>query len=230
LRGFSTQDLSHHIKLAIAVITHAAPLEAAQAKKLFMDDRRSGRLMRFLVRVVPGRGRGRDLFPVVRTLSKYLGARAVNPKWTSYGALELDVFVDHPKDLDLLVAAIEPLADVEFARNLDEPPKPRSKEETVARAVSYFNAERFFESHEDLESLWRTSQGGEKELLQGMILVCAAFVHEQKGERGVALGIVKRSLPKLAWTAREYHGVDIGRLKGRMEKALSQGDLAVFKI
>ena len=186
--------------------------------------------MRFLIRVLPGAGRGQDLLRVVRTLSKYLGARAVNPKWTSYGALELDVFVANPSDLDVLLAAVEPLASVEFSRNLDDPPKPRSKEEIVERAVALFNAERFFESHEDLESLWRTAQGGEKELLQGMILVCAAFVHEQKGERSVALGIVKRSLPKLAWTEREYHGIDVGRLERRMERALSQGDLAVFKI
>jgi len=186
--------------------------------------------MRFLVRVVPARGRREEFLHVLRTLSKYLGARTVNAKWTSYGALEVDVFVERRGEVELLVAAIEPLAEVEFTRNLDEAPPYRSKGETVRESVAYFNHERFFESHEELERLWRNANGAEKELLQGLILVCAAFVHDQKGERSVAMGIVTRALPKLVWDEGKYHGIDVGRIRKRMEAAVAEGDLPVFRI
>jgi uncharacterized protein len=216
--------------LAYSVITHAVSTRDLASKNLSSEARDSGRLMRFLVRFAPAQGRREDFLRVVRTLSKYLGARTVNAKWTSYGALEVDVFVEKPAELEVLLAAVEPLAEAEFARSLDEAPAHRSKQEIIAESVAYFNGERFFESHEELERLWRTAHGPERELLQGLILVCAALVHEQKGERTVGLGIVRRALPKLAWGGGEYHGIDVARVKRRLEAALAEGSLTVFRI
>ena len=51
--------------------------------------------------------------------------------------------------------------------------------------------------HEVLEGLWKISTGGEKDLLNGIILVAAAMVHFQKNEIGIGISILKRAMVKL---------------------------------
>ena len=120
----------------------------------------------------------------------------VNPKWTSYGALEVDVFAGTDPDCETFLAAVEPLGEAEFTRNLSQATPALSTQETVDEARSLFNHERFWEGHEVLESLWRVSTGAEKSLVQGIILVCAAYVHVQKDEEEVALGVASRGRPE----------------------------------
>ena len=131
-----------------------------------------------------------------------MGGKAVNAKRTSYGALEIDIFVASRQDFDVFLAAVEPLGKMEFYKDLQEVPPFLPKAEAIAEAVSLFNAERFWEAHEVLESQWRVAQGDEKLLLQGLILVCAAFVHEQKGEKAVAMGVAKARASFAPWRQR----------------------------
>ncbi len=49
--------------------------------------------MRFLIRLVPKDTDRASLLSSIRRIAADLAGRAVNPKWTSYGALELDVFL-----------------------------------------------------------------------------------------------------------------------------------------
>jgi len=167
---------------------------------------------------------------VVRGVAASVGPRAVNPKWTSYGALEVDVFADAKADFLTFVAAMEPLVRVEFAKDLQEAWTHQSKEASVAEAVSLFNAERFWEAHEVLEALWRVAVGEEKTLLQGLILVCAAFVHVQKGEHEVALGVATRSIPKLAWKERAYKDIAVAAVRETVMRMVDGGALSLFKI
>jgi len=167
---------------------------------------------------------------VVRGIASSIGVRAVNPKWTSYGALEVDVFAETKGDFETFVAAIEPLGRVEFARDLQETQRHLTKEAAVAEAVSLFNAERFWETHEVLEALWRVAHGEEMNLLQGLILVCAAFVHVQKGEAEVALGVARRSIPKLAWGEPEYNGVGVATVRERVVRMVDTGALELFEL
>ena len=51
------------------------------------------------------------------------------------------------------------------------------KNQSIKDGIFYFNNERFWESHEALEGAWIQCQDDEKELIQGIILVAAAFVH-----------------------------------------------------
>jgi uncharacterized protein len=169
--------------------------------------------MRFLVRLVPKQGDGESFLRTVRTISRQLGMRAVNPKWTSYGALELDVFANSQRDIELLAATLEPLANPEFIRNLSEPRDFMPKDKLIELAREYFNAERYWECHEELESIWRVSEGGEKRLLQGLILVCASLVHHQKDELDVAVSISGRALRLLPDEQRDYFGIDIQALR-----------------
>ncbi len=187
--------------------------------------------MRFLARVVPLRERPREAtLGIVRSLARYLGAEVKNPKWTSYGALEVDVFVPSQQDSLLLHAALAPLAKIEFWRNLDEPPHFTAREQVVEEARSFFNAERFWESHETLEALWRNTRGEEKELQQGLILVAAAYVHLQKDEPKVALGIFRRALPQLRWKEGHYLGIDIEAVRKQVEAIVKSGRPEIFRI
>ncbi len=158
-----------------------------------------------------------------------MGGKAVNAKTTSYGALEMDVFVESQADFDVFLAAIEPLGKLEFYKDLQEAPRFLPKADAIAEAVSLFNAERFWEAHEVLESLWRVAEGDEKLLLQGLILVCAAFVHLQKDEYEVAIGVAKRSLPLLSWEG-EYHDIAVGPLKEKVGRMVESQKLSVFRL
>jgi hypothetical protein len=186
--------------------------------------------LRFLVRVLPKEPDRQAFLESVKALAKALGARVAHPRWTSYGALEVDAFAPSAQDFELFVAVIEPLSRVEFSKNLDDVPPFKPKEEVLEEAKGYFNAERYWECHETLESVWRPSKGEEKSLVQGIILVCAALVHEQRGERSVALGIYKRALPQIAWHELAYHGIDIPHLRRNVERSLAEGGLSPFKI
>jgi len=187
--------------------------------------------LRFLARLVPLQERSREgNLKIVRSLARYLGTEVRNPKWTSYGALEVDVFAPSKGDSLLLEAALKPLMKVEFWRNLDEPPHFMPREEVVEEARSYFNAERFWESHETLEGLWRNTGGEEKELQQGLILVAAAFVHLQKDETEVALSILRRALPKLGRSERTYLGVDIEAVRKHVKDIIDSGRPEIFRI
>jgi len=185
---------------------------------------------RFLLRIVPREPDRESFLGSLKAIGGSVGASVKHPRWTSYGALEVDVFTPSVQDFDLFVAAVEPLSKVEFTKNLDEAPPFKPKEEVLREAVGYFDSERYWECHETLESVWRPAKGEEKSLVQGIILVCAALVHEQRGERDVALGIYRRALPQIAWPERRYHGIDIPGLRKNVERSLAKGELPPFKI
>jgi uncharacterized protein len=186
--------------------------------------------MRFLLRIIPSGPDVGSATRIIRGIASSIGGKAVNPKRTSYGALEMDVFVQSREDFDIFMAAIEPLGEIEFYRDLQEAPRFLPTADAVAEAVSLFNTERFWEAHEVLESLWRAAQGDEKRLLQGLILVCAAFVHEQKDEERVALGVAKRSLPLLSWTDRKYQGIDVDSVQRTLAGMVADEKLSLFTL
>ncbi len=142
----------------------------------------------------------------------------------------MDIFAPSRQDFDVVLAALEPIAKVELTKDLQEPPRFLPKPEAIRESVSLFNAERYWEAHEVLESLWRVAEGQEKALLQGLILCCAAFVHHQKGEETVAIGVAKRALPLLEWEQAWYLGVDISDLSERMSRMVAGRKLSVFAL
>ena len=165
-----------------------------------------------------------------RRLAAQLGVEVRNPKWTSYGALELDAFVPSRGDFDLLVAALEPLARLEFSRDLSKAPRPMSLHETAAEAKALFDSERYWECHEVLEGAWRGSAGEAKLHVQGVILVCAAFVHHQKGEDQVALGVLRRAAAQLPVQGLDHLGIDPKVLRGKVDAILASGRFVPFRL
>ena len=163
-------------------------------------------------------------------MARSVGADIRNPKWTSHGALEVDVFAPSKADLETLIAAAEPLATFEFVRDLTVAPPHKSDDQLFSEARGYFNSERYWECHEVLETAWRVLSGEEKLYLQGIILVCAAFVHHQKGEAEIALSVLKRALKQLDFGATRYHGIDVASLRRHAERIASSGEFEIFSI
>lgn len=184
--------------------------------------------MRFLLRFIPMIGDTEKTEDTLRAIAKSLGGRAANTKTTSYRALEIDVFLPSRQDFDLFLATVEPLGKIEFFRDLQEPAPFLTTADAVAEAVRLFDGERFWEAHEVLESVWRVANGEEKKVLQGLILVCAAFVHVQKGEESVAIGVARRALPLLPERDVVYHGVDLGTLRRKLEDSIQTGRVSLF--
>ena len=183
------------------------------------------------MRVLPLHARSREAnLGVLRSLARYLGAEVRNPKWTSYGAIEVDVFTRSREDFSLLEAAIRPVMRIEFTHDLEEPARYLPDKDAVELARSYFNAERFWECHEVLEGMWRRAEGEEKSFLQGMILIAAAYVHGQKEEPKIAVGILRRALPKLRWSSGDYYGIDVNALTSATALAVKDNRLQPLTI
>ncbi len=186
--------------------------------------------MRFLVRLLPGGTPGEAFLSSVKSFAKSVRADARNAKWTSYGALEIDIFCPTEADFGVFLSVIEPVAEVEFSKNLSIAPPFRGEADLLSEARDYFNAERYWECHEVLEGIWRQKQGEEKRFLQGIILVCAAFVHHQKREDAVALGVLKRALPQLNFSTPAYGGFNVAKLRGNAEKIIAEGRFTNFRV
>ena len=141
--------------------------------------------------------------------------------------LEFDVSI--PKDmLDQLIKKLETIAPLDHAKQVTD--EIIGKEEAIEKGRDYFNYERFWECHEVLESAWKKSEGKEKELVQGIILVAAALVHYQKNENEICLSIFRRALDKIDNSKGNYHKIDVDTLRNKVSSMLRTGILETFTI
>ncbi len=131
-------------------------------------------------------------------------------------AIEFDLFSKDAASREKALVALENrFGKILTQRNLLEDPPPRGKEVVVNSAKELFNEQRFWECHETLEQVWRgESKGKEKDVQQGIILAASAFVHSQKDEDRVCLGMIPRALAKLeSWAEGNYYSFDVAKLK-----------------
>ena len=146
-------------------------------------------------------------------------------------AVELDVLLPSREHLKAATNGLESkLGRLLTSRELDAPMAQMEPELAVRRGLELFNEERYWESHESLESAWRRSEGSEKEILQGMILTAAALVHVQKNDQSVALSIMKRAEGKLAGHDGRHWGIDIPALHGTLAKMIERRQLEYFRM
>ncbi|MDE1828919.1 MAG: DUF309 domain-containing protein [Thaumarchaeota archaeon] len=141
--------------------------------------------------------------------------------------LEFDVSIAK-ENLDQLVEKLEPLGDLDHARHLVE--EEIEKEKALDDAVFYFNNERFWECHEVLESVWKTTYEGEKDLVNGIILVAAALVHNQKDEDDICISIMDRAMEKLGRSHGKYHGIDVDEFKNKVSDIIKTKKISTFAI
>jgi uncharacterized protein len=186
--------------------------------------------LRWLVRFLPTESPGDSFLASIKAVAISVGADARNSKWTSYGALELDIFCPTRADFEIFLAAAKPIGQTEFVTDLNRAPEYLTEAEIQSKAKALFNAERYWECHEVLEGLWRQKQGDERRLLQAIILVCAAYVHHQKGEDGVALSVLGRAARLLDYPHRWYGSFDISKLRNDVSSILEARMLTGFRV
>ena len=139
--------------------------------------------------------------------------------------IELDISV-HKNNLELLLEKLSSIGQTDNSRLIIE--EEIEKEQLVKDGVSYFNNERFWECHEALEGAWKQSKGEEKELIQGLILVAAAFVHYQKAECDICLSVLGRALEKLHDKSGQYYRINVDDVKQKVIEMLDKKEIFTF--
>ncbi len=141
--------------------------------------------------------------------------------------LEFDVSIN-PNDLDLLIEKLSSIGKLDNTRHVIE--EKIEKEEGLKDGIFYFNNERFWESHESLEGVWKKCYGKEKELVQGIILLAVAFAHRQKNESSIGIGMLGRTLEKLGDSPAVYSNIDVDRIRNKIKEMQTTKDLVIFEI
>ena len=103
-------------------------------------------------------------------------------------------------------------------------------EESLILAKKLFNEEKYWITHEVLEGVWKKAYGDEKDLLNGLIHVAAAFVHYQKNEKDIALSIMRRALKKLMTVNEKYFGIDVVSIKSQVSEMVKSSTIRNFTI
>jgi uncharacterized protein len=143
--------------------------------------------------------------------------------------IELDTSIPKKYDVDKVLNLLKTISAIKELIEVKE--RHFTKNEAINNAIVLFNEEKYWWSHEALEMIWKESKGEEKQLLNGLILVCAAFVHNQKDEYNICLSILERSMIKFS-TVKEtiYYGINIDDIKKRITKILQNKEIVQFKI
>ena len=95
-----------------------------------------------------------------------------------------------------------------------------------AAGAALFNAGEYLEAHEAWETLWLRSEGLERRLLAGVILLAAALhkAHKMQNPRGGRRNYDK-ALAHLEHLPERYKGVEVRRLEVKVAQALEDPDL-----
>ena len=141
--------------------------------------------------------------------------------------VELDVSVEKD-ELNTLIKKLSPIGSVHNIRHVFE--EEIEKEQGIIDGIFYFNNERFWESHEAFEGVWKKCFGREKELVQGIILIAVAFAHAQKDELSIGIGMLSRALEKLGTSPSIYHSIDVDRIRNKAIKMQETNNLSIFEI
>lgn len=144
--------------------------------------------------------------------------------------LEFDISMSEQIDINDIIESMKNISSfkeiVKVEEHLDY-----DKEGLIKKAIILFNEEKYWWAHEKLENVWKKSFGDEKKLLNGIILIAAAFVHFQKDENDVCLSILNRAFNKLRNFEGKYYGIDIDRINDIVNNdILSKKKIFLFRI
>jgi uncharacterized protein len=142
--------------------------------------------------------------------------------------IEFDISIPVGKDLGPILARIEVIAPLANYQEIIE--RHLEKDKAIMRARELFNDERYWEAHEVLEYVWKNSTGTEKEILNGIILIAAAFVHDEKDEQDICVSILHRAKRKLDRTSDKYYGIDMTKIVEALSEINNTGHVRRFTI
>jgi len=104
------------------------------------------------------------------------------------------------------------------------------KDEAIRHARILFNNEKYWGAHEVLESVWKDALKDEKDLLNGIILIAAAFVHDEKAESDICISILQRAMQKLSKATGLYFELNLDRIKYMVSHIIETGQIERFTI
>lgn len=143
--------------------------------------------------------------------------------------IEIDISLPKNQNINQVLNLLKKVSPVKEVVEVTE--RHLSKNEAINNAVNLFNEEKYWWSHESLEMVWKESDGEEKQLLNGLILICAAFVHNQKNEINICISILERSILKFSDVKMSvYYGINIEEIKQKIKKILINKEILQFKI
>ena len=85
--------------------------------------------------------------------------------------------------------------------------------EGLAAGLACYRNQEFFDAHEHWEDVWRQLQDPEKNFLQGLIQVTAAFHHHSRENLRGFKSLLRAGLLKLEAFPAEHRGLKIERLR-----------------
>ena len=142
--------------------------------------------------------------------------------------IELDASITDGIDIKRVIERLESIA--ALARYVEIKEHHMEKDKAIELAVQLFNDERYWEAHEVLEQVWKNATGTEKEILNGIILVAAAFVHDEKNEQDICVSILQRARKKLEGATGKYYGIDISVIQDRISEIITSHIIGRFTI
>jgi uncharacterized protein len=99
-----------------------------------------------------------------------------------------------------------------------EPSLDEEERRSFEKGLDEFNRGFFFECHDTLEDVWTGVRGPARDFFQGLIQISVGFYHLGNGNTGGALTLLRRGLARLARYPDEYGGLDLGTLRGDVER------------
>ena len=141
--------------------------------------------------------------------------------------VEIDVGVEK-EDLDILVEKLSSIGPIDNIRHVFE--EEIEKDQGITDGIFYFNNERFWESHESFEGVWKQCFGLEKQLVQGILLFAVAFAHAQEDELSIGIGMLSRVLEKLGTSPSMYNSIDVDRIRNKAIEMQQANNLTTFAI
>lgn len=161
----------------------------------------------------------------VRSLLKDISDVLVRDVRISSYFIEMDVSIYNTKETfvsPIITEKLNSVGSLLLCDDLSEPKFRLTKDCIVDHAIYLFNIERFWKSHEVLEGIWKESTGSEKRILNGIILIDAAFVHYQKNEFNVFISILKRSIEKLRGNLGMFYNLNLNEIKENLNNIIEK--------
>jgi hypothetical protein len=142
--------------------------------------------------------------------------------------LEFDTSIPQNMSIDEVIHRLKTISslsgyDLIIEKKLDKP-------QAIMKARELFNDEMYWGAHEVLEPIWKEAHSEEKEVLNGIILIAAAFVHDEKNESSTCIAILKRAMNKLIQANGLYFGFDLDEIKRRVLEIIDSGKIERFAI
>ena len=142
--------------------------------------------------------------------------------------IEFDTSMPDSAAIDDIVGKLESISPIASYEHVIE--RHMEKEQAIKHAIQLFNDEKYWGAHEALESVWKGTSGNEKNILNGIILIAAAFVHDEKDEPGVCISILERAMKKLDGASGTYQGIDVDRVAELTAKIINSRKIERFTI